>query len=318
MEKKPLVSIIVPVYKVEQYLTECVNSILAQSYPFFELILVDDGSPDNCGKICDDFASQDHRIHVIHKKNGGLSDARNAGIDTARGEYITFIDSDDYVHQDYVKVMLVLAEKENADIVQCGFTSDSKDLGIFNSSKEQICIFDSARALHDLLRMRTVHVHACVKLYKHYLFDNIRYPYGRINEDTVTTYKLILAARSSIVCTNKNLYFYRLNSESLSHTFYTKRYDVLSFKDEIADFMGEKSLRFKNDIDYYEMRLAFWVYNDCIRSHNEDNYSMQQQKIRKLLSLYNPTKDMCGRKYYFMLKVLKWNWKLYDLIIRLT
>ena len=107
----PLISIIVPVYKVEPYLHKCVDSILSQTYTHLEIFLVDDGSPDNCGKICDDFARKDKRIKVIHKKNGGLSDARNVAIDVAKGEYITFVDSDDFVTSDYVETLYHLVEK---------------------------------------------------------------------------------------------------------------------------------------------------------------------------------------------------------------
>ena len=114
MEKK--ISVIVPVYKVEKFINRCIDSILNQSYTDFELILVDDGSPDNCGKICDDYASKDKRIVVIHKENGGLSDARNAGIDAMKGQYVTFIDSDDYIHRETFSFLISLIEKENADI----------------------------------------------------------------------------------------------------------------------------------------------------------------------------------------------------------
>ena len=113
------VSVIIPVYNVEKYLRDCVDSVLAQTYTDLEIILVDDGSPDNCGAICDEYAARDSRIKVIHKENGGLSDARNAGLDIARGEYIYFVDSDDYIKPETVKRLVKRCEQENADIVYC-------------------------------------------------------------------------------------------------------------------------------------------------------------------------------------------------------
>ena len=118
---RPLVSIIVPCYKVEQYLPVCIESVLGQTYDNWELILVDDGSPDRSGEICDQYAAKDKRINVIHKPNGGLSSARNAGLDMMNGEYVTFLDSDDFWHKDYLRVMMKHIDDEKADIVQCGF-----------------------------------------------------------------------------------------------------------------------------------------------------------------------------------------------------
>ncbi|RGM21729.1 glycosyltransferase family 2 protein [Eubacterium sp. OM08-24] len=134
-----LISVIVPVYKVEEYIYRCVDSILAQSFKDFELILVDDGSPDNCGKICDEYAQKDKRITVIHKENGGLSDARNTGIDWAlknsNSNWITFIDSDDWVHTDYLKNLYNAVKENNVDISVCGYvnTTGEDDLHTKNS-----------------------------------------------------------------------------------------------------------------------------------------------------------------------------------------
>lgn len=126
MNNEPLVSIIVPCYKVEQYLPNCIESILSQSYTNWELILVDDGSPDNCGNICDDYAVKDNRIKVVHKQNGGLSSARNAGMKVMNGEYVTFLDSDDFLHKDALHILVNQANKYDAQIVQCDFVRGSE------------------------------------------------------------------------------------------------------------------------------------------------------------------------------------------------
>lgn len=314
----PLVSIVVPVYKVEKYIHQCIQSILKQTYDSFELILVDDGSPDTCGDICEDYSEKDDRISVIHKKNGGLSDARNAGINISKGQYITFVDSDDFLHPDYLKKMMDIAVSNHADIVQCAFTSDEANLGGYDSSRKEISSFEPEKALHDLLKMQTVQVNAWAKFYGRHLFNGIRYPYGRINEDNLTTYKLILAARSSIVCMNQNLYFYRVNPESIMHSsFSAKRYEILSFADEIKDYLGNNVQKYETDIEYNEMRLAFRLYNECVRSGMYKQYISQQNEIRRILSKYKADRKVCGDKYYFMLNILKWNWKFYNLLVRL-
>ena len=129
MDKElPLVSVIVPVYNVQDYLAECINSIIRQNYTHFELLLVDDGSTDNSGMLCEQYRKKDNRIKVIHKKNGGLSDARNYGIDKALGEYLTFIDSDDYVSEIYLNALVNTAIHNNADIVQVEFTREKNRL----------------------------------------------------------------------------------------------------------------------------------------------------------------------------------------------
>ena len=138
---QPLVSIIVPIYKVEPYLRRCLDSIVNQSYTNLEIILVDDGSPDNCPQICDEYASKDNRIKVIHKKNGGLSDARNAGLDICKGEYISFVDSDDWVDEKYIETLLDLAIKENVDIAIGEHEKKIRDSAFFkkkHSSKKNI------------------------------------------------------------------------------------------------------------------------------------------------------------------------------------
>lgn len=145
----PLITVIIPCYKVEQYLPKCINSVLTQTYTNLEIILVDDGSPDNCGNICDNYAQKDSRIKVIHKTNGGLSDARNKGIDIAHGEYITFIDSDDYVSNDYIEVLYNLLKENNAQMSIClpYCISEMNETIIRINNKNKKIIFNSEEAL---------------------------------------------------------------------------------------------------------------------------------------------------------------------------
>lgn len=313
----PLISVVVPVYKVEKYIAECVDSILAQTYHNFELILVDDGSPDNCGAICDAYSRKDNRIQVIHKINGGLSDARNAGIEIAKGEYITFIDSDDFVHKDYLKNMLDAAIQYNADIVQCNFTHEFSLLGGKNKKQKDTLIFNPIDALHDLLKMRNVQVNAWAKLYKLNLFKIIRYPYGRINEDNLTTYKTIWTTKQPVVCLNQYLYYYRVNLDGIMNgAFSLNRYDVLSFEDEAEEYLGESTVYFKPEIEYSEMRLAFRLYNECIQKGKEQAFKIKQDEIYHRLCSFNLKTVPMEPKYRFMLNLLKINRIMYEFMIR--
>ena len=222
-----LISVIVPVYKVEEYIYRCVDSILAQSFKDFELILVDDGSPDNCGKICDEYAQKDKRITVIHKENGGLSDARNTGIDWAlkNSNWITFIDSDDWVHTDYLKNLYNAVKENNVDISVCGYvnTTGEDDLHTKNSEINTLLCTPEDFFINNNINA----VVAWGKLYKKSLWNDIRYPYGKIQEDEFTTHKLLFKC-PQIAFVDAVLYYYYTNSNGIMGKKWTpKRLEAL-------------------------------------------------------------------------------------------
>ena len=211
------VSIIVPVYKVEKYIHQCIDSILAQSYANMEILLVDDGSPDRCGQICDEYKKKDVRINVIHKSNGGLSSARNAALDIASGEYILCIDSDDYIHPDMLQRMCQAMEKNNSDIVVCGhFIQKENKLSISDPFWDQIVTLDKQDALSELVKDNVIRSYAWGKLYKRKLFDEVRYPDGRNYEDIATTY-LLFDKAEKIIRIPDFLYYYQIRDESISY-----------------------------------------------------------------------------------------------------
>lgn len=316
MNSNPLVSIIVPVYNVENYLNECIDSILAQTYKNFELYLVDDGSPDNCGTICEEYAKKDDRIKVIHKQNGGLSDARNAGIDKAKGDYITFVDSDDYVSPMYVSHMLRLSEQYDAEIVQIESTHDEALLGNYKNSRRDIYKFNRNDALKNMLYMRIVQVNAWGKLYRTSLFNDVQYPFGRINEDNLTTYKLIWKSKM-IVCDSQFLYYYRINQKGIMNgKFSDNRYSVLSFKDEINAYLGTKASEFYDAINYCEMRLAIRIYNECIEKNKDGIYTSNQNYVYELLKEIDVNKVKIDMKYKLLLKILFMNRTLYRILVK--
>lgn len=185
----PQVSVIVPVYNVEHYIHRALDSLLNQTYPHLDIILVDDGSPDKCPQICDEYARKDNRVRVIHKKNGGLSDARNVGLDIATGEYITFLDSDDYILPDTVEKFLRTAHEQNVDVVCCGLNIIDTSGKIYDYRKCEASFKASGEAVVKLL-LKDVFPYnfSPAKFYKRTLFDGIHFPVGRIYEDMATTY----------------------------------------------------------------------------------------------------------------------------------
>jgi glycosyltransferase involved in cell wall biosynthesis len=232
----PLISVIVPIYNVERYLRKCVDSILHQTYSNLEILLVDDGSPDGCPAICDEYAAQDSRIKVIHKKNGGLSDARNAALDVMQGEYVTFVDSDDYIANDYVETLYHLLHENSADISCIQFTKVHEgDIPSNISSNDVFEVLTPYEALRKLLYFDGLETCAHGKLYKASLFDDIRYPDGKLFEDLGTTYKLFLKS-SMIVNSNAKKYYYLQRKNSIeTSSFSPKKMDLLEMCDKLRD-----------------------------------------------------------------------------------
>lgn len=216
-----MITIVVPVYKVEKYLNRCVDSILNQTFTDFELLLVDDGSPDNCGKICDEYAEKDSRIFVIHQKNGGLSAARNTGInwfyERNRSDYITFVDSDDWLHPEYLRVLINGIIKNNVKISVCNYkrlTAEAPHESYNNVDYELISPEDF------LINHFWQYNYAWGKLYHKSTFTDVRYPVGKNFEDTFTTYKTLHKCKK-IACTEIQLYYYLRNEQGITRSPWT-------------------------------------------------------------------------------------------------
>lgn len=220
---KPEISIIVPIYKVELYLKKCVDSILAQSFKDFELILVNDGSPDGCGDICEAYKALDPRVVVIHKQNGGLSDARNYGIEVARGRYIGFVDSDDWIEPDMYESLYSLVTAHDADIAVCGHVEVMDDVPLPKSFTHEVHVYNNEQALDKLLEDTEIQNLAWDKLYKAELFTHVRYPVGKYFEDIFTTYKLFLQARTTVSLDSPK-YMYLKRSDSITGAMNTRKY----------------------------------------------------------------------------------------------
>lgn len=282
-----LISVIIPIYKVEKWVRQCVDSVLMQTYENLEIILVDDGSPDKCPAICDMYAANDSRIKVVHKPNGGLSSARNVGLDVATGEYIVFVDSDDYIHPQMIENMYEIMEENQADIVICDLkrvNEDGLDLsdhfidvgltGIFNKDE----IFE---------RMYGPAVIYCVvswnKLYHKNLWLNYRYPDGKIHEDEFAIHH-ILDKCEKIVCTDKCYYYYRQREG----TIMTEK-SVEWYLDALEAFLERQTYFMKNKMANYivlQDRRCFCMLCETCRNYPQsrklERYSFYRTKYYQL------------------------------------
>lgn len=298
----PEISVIVPVYQVEKYLTRCIESILAQSYADFELILVDDGSLDSSGDICERYAVSDGRIRVIHKENGGLSSARNTGLDSAIGKYVTFIDSDDVIHPQYLEVLHNACEQNTADISIARLTRFQKNEEIEEFQEitnVNTLVEDSTYALNcffDKEKNVSNYVSACCKVFKRHLFQNIRFPEGRLFEDEFTTYKLYFAAHT-VVDLEAVLYFYFINDESITRNLtLQKRFDEYDAQWERLEFLkrhGLKELYQKAVLEF--LRSAQWDVIACNQGKEKAEKSNMDRFIRQYRKALEETRKMnCG------------------------
>lgn len=207
MNENPLISVIIPVYNVEKYLERCIASILTQSYKNLEIILVDDGSSDNSGTICDRYRETDTRVRVFHKKNGGQSSARNLALDNAHGEWIAFVDSDDWVDMDYIKLMFEHASLTNSQISIISSVNTVNENISIKKTHPSLVLMDNEQAITNLLYQRFFSFAAYGKLYSKELFKNIRFPEGKLYEEMEPIYKVFVKAEK-VVFSNEKLYFY--------------------------------------------------------------------------------------------------------------
>lgn len=275
-----LISLIIPIYNVEQYLPRCVDSICFQTYRNLEIILVDDGSPDHCGEICEAYAENDSRIKVIHKENGGLSDARNAALDVCTGEYIAFVDSDDYVSADFVETLYHANRTYHTKLSICGiirFDQTGKQCVDYAPSNTEKCV--SGIEMVETIWQPS----ACNKLYHRSLFEGIRYPVGKLYED-LFIYHDILSRVDSISFTGKNSYYYFCRQNSIMN----KAYDIRNLDlIEGLDLRIQKLREMK--YDYLADQQLSFIINESVESfeklkHGDD---AEKKKLKEVKAIYN-------------------------------
>lgn len=271
--EEELISIVVPVYNVEKYLEKCVNSIIQQSYKNIEIILVDDGSQDSSGKICDLLESNYRNIKVIHKNNGGLSDARNMGIKKAKGNYISFVDSDDQISENLIKILYNTLKKTNSDISICDPCHVFNSKKIIYTTDNTIKIFKKNEAISELFYQKSFLFSAWGKLYKKELFNGIAFPKGKIFED-VATIPLLFEEANLISYCPARLYAYMHREGSITTSNFSKR-DL-----DIIDICDSYLKRYEGT-ELYSSIICYKV-NCCLRvilSNNSNEYNLLKEDI---------------------------------------
>lgn len=309
-----LISVIVPVYNVEKYVERCIRSLTQQTYRNIEIIVVDDGSPDNAGVLCDELSRSDKRIRVIHQKNQGLSAARNTGINEAQGAYLAFVDSDDWVQEDLLETLYKLLIEYNAQIAACGteIVDDHGHIAYFSDNLEEIKVFSTEEAMIELPLDEKIRNVAWNKLYKKELFNDIRFPVGMIFEDIATTFRLIDKAKT-IVYYGKPLYcYYKSESSILRSEFSAKWFDKVTACKMRAEYYQKHHPEISDRVSLYYIRSAL---NTLAYSSKKKNiFSKQRNDIRRgvLQWIQNDPKIALPGLFRIAINVLKCGLFIYD------
>ncbi len=273
ISKEPLISVIVPVYGVEKFLDECVVSICAQEYKNLEIILVDDGSPDHCPGMCDEYAQKDERIRVIHKENGGLASARNAGLDIARGEYISFVDSDDWIEPQMYSAMIRFQQEKKLDIVCCEISRvcNGKEIERFRFYDNKTVL--TGRDVTREILLDKIGSQVVKGLYKRDCWDGLRFPVGMLYEDIPVTF-LAFSKAETVGFTAEAFYLYRTNDESISYSPKPIKpyHQYLGFKAHY-DYASE---HYPEIVDDCRANTAMYAISTCFHYYSEKNEALRE------------------------------------------
>lgn len=278
-----LISIIVPVYNVERYLERCVDSIINQTYRNLEIILVDDGSTDKSSEICDRYEKKDNRVRVLHKRNGGAASARNKGLEVATGEYIGFVDSDDYIASDMYEA-LYRHMREDVDVVTCGmvYIDRSGHKKKYYCTKEMVC-FDNIQSLRELLCQRYLVFSPCDKLFKKKAIGKIRYPNNRVCEDLLFIYNVVKDCNNIInIGECKYYYIYRENSVSRK-MFYARRMDYVLFARDILKDVSVRYPSLRKEAELLYVKNTMDIINQINKSPNKSSYEYMRKRLVKVI-----------------------------------
>lgn len=320
-----LVSIIVPVYNVEKYIKKCIESLLEQTYKNIEIILIDDGSTDKSGKICDEYTKEYKNVSCYHKKNGGLSDARNYGIEKAKGKYITFFDSDDFASKEFIEALYDGVKKYDSDIVMSGLNSFSNYNNVkeFDYGVNNIIELSKEECYKKMLMQDQIDVNATAKLYKTEIFDNIRFPVGYYYEDIQIVDKVVESAKKISMITYKGYNYLQRNNSIMYGKMSLKRLSLIDKTSELIIFIEKQ---YPNIKKYAIHRYIYCNFHVLGRSILDDNYIETSKKLRNNIlnykdeinksSLYSKKEKIALKILQTGLKNYKFFWKLYCKIKR--
>ena len=309
----PTISVIVPVYKVEPYLHQCVDSILGQTFPDFELILVDDGSPDGCPAICDEYAQMDSRVKVIHKENDGLSSARNAGLDIAEGEYIAFVDSDDWIHPEMLDTMQNRMQQHYADVAICGVESVYEDASKIVHHTLTDAVLSQEDMVDKLSTQAWYYIIACNKLYRKKIFEELRYPEGYIHEDAAIIHRIIGLCKC-VVTVEQPFYNYRQTGNSIMRReLNIQRTDNLSaLADRVQYAFTKKWSRvFSITAERYVHAFFDYYFRFPRTKENEKYFRRMDDSLKKTLP-YILKSSTVSIRHKIYLSVIRLNPKIYS------
>ena len=285
-----MISVIVPVYNVEKYLSRCIDSILNQTYKDFEIILFDDGSKDNSGKICDEYAAKNKNIKVIHSENGGLSNARNKGTEASGGEYITFVDSDDLIHKNYLEVLITLIDKNNADISCCNFNffDDNSIIGFENISDNSKCL-DNMNATSEMLYGKIHGSSACAILLKREIAIKNKFMPGKYHEDDLISFKFFISAKK-IAYTSSKLYYYYQRTGSIMHSQFGQ---IAIDELDAADYIVENCKQYDDCVIKAAYVKKFSNYKDVLITYPD----LKKISIETYIRIKNELNSICSKIY---------------------
>ncbi|WP_100012065.1 glycosyltransferase family 2 protein [Lentibacillus sediminis] len=281
---KPVISVIVPVYNIESYLPKCVDSILAQTFTDFEVILVNDGATDQSGEICDFYAMHDQRVKVIHQPNGGLSAARNKGISQSRGKYLSFVDGDDRIDKHMFEKLIEKCLLTECDIAVCAVGREIDGEETFQQPKmESIIELDNTEGMRELFKGQLYRFAACSKLYKKECFERISYPENKIHEDLATTYKVMACARKVTFINYVGYVYVKREGSILNQSYNEKRLDSFPAWKEIIKFMDQNYPELSNE---YLACFGYWAIDHMFFIHYQIDDKQIKQEYLKYIRKY--------------------------------
>ena len=330
---KPLINIIVPVYGVEKYLNKCVDSILAQTYSNIRVILVDDGSPDDCPAICDRYSQMDKRVIVIHRKNAGQSAARNSGLTylmdadlSEVGEYVAFIDSDDYVSNDYIEFLYNLIKENDADVAQCGhYIVFSEKRFVDKNRNHSTFVLDKKQAVESLCYNGIWDVTVWNKLYKLSVFDHIRFPEGKLYEDTAVSYMIVDNAEKFVVNMEPKYYYIQRYTSTANGTSWKEyKYQFIEAGDNLANWTVNKYPDLSEAANVKRVFVRLSTLSQMVNSNYYDPLRVQEMKntiMQHKKSVLKNTKASARDKLGVLALSIGWSfyktvWKIYYKVIR--
>lgn len=316
--QNPLISVIIPVYNVEPYLRCCLDSVVNQTYRNLEIILVDDGSTDDCPAICEEYVQKDNRIVVVHKKNGGLSDARNVGIKISRGEYLTFVDSDDLVSKYFIDSLYRAVSSYSVKLAICLVRCFADECELVDSNPTvSFCVFDKKKTLQRFCSLNfnksTPYISACSKMYHRSLFNNFFFPKGKIYEDVYAGYRIIDQV-DKVIIVHSSLYYYRMRNDGIMG-----RKEKHTYQEVLRPY--QSAIEYFNRTNQVDMVFLFYpplLMREIYRYWVAKVIDNKEQIASEILSLYKQdVRKLRGKPVNFTLKaifeILSWVPSIYIL-----